>query len=76
MILIKQIRHFFIIMSLAIMLVITVAFDFGTSDTWAANLLKPIISQPQTQMAKLNQSDKMTDNAVKDLETHEQNILN
>jgi uncharacterized protein YjbJ (UPF0337 family) len=35
---IKQIRRFFITIILTIMLAITIAFDFGTTDSWAANL--------------------------------------
>ena len=35
---IKQIRRFFVTIILTIMLAITIAFDFGTTASWAANL--------------------------------------
>jgi len=35
---IKQIRRFFVTIILTIMLAITIAFDFGTTSSWAANL--------------------------------------
>ena len=46
---IKQIRRFFITIILTIMLAITIAFDFGTTGSWAANLPS-------------NQADAMTKN--------------
>jgi len=39
MIQVRQARRFFITMVLAVVVVITIAFDFGTSSSWAATLL-------------------------------------
>jgi uncharacterized protein YjbJ (UPF0337 family) len=49
-------------MLLAVMLAITIAFDFGTADSWAATLPAQPISQPQTQVAAMNQVKSMTKN--------------
>lgn len=62
MISLKQIRNFLITIGLAIMLAITIAFDFGTSGSWAATSLKPSISEPQTQIA----TTKGVENTVQD----------
>ncbi|TVQ46098.1 MAG: CsbD family protein [Gloeocapsa sp. DLM2.Bin57] len=51
---IKQIRRFFVTIILTIMLAITIAFDFGTTDSWAANL--------PTQLATSNRVEAMTKN--------------
>lgn len=45
-----QIRKFFVTMILAIMLAITVAFDFGTTNGWAATSSISSISPPDTQL--------------------------
>jgi hypothetical protein len=58
----QQIRRFFITMILAIMLVITIAFDFGHANTWAATSLTQLISQPQTQIATMNRAEAITKN--------------
>lgn len=54
MILIEQIRSFFLTIVLTIVLAVTVAFNFGTIDAWAANL--------PTQLANLNRAEAMTKN--------------
>jgi uncharacterized protein YjbJ (UPF0337 family) len=59
---IQQIRRFFVTMILTIMLAITIAFDFGTTDSWAATLPTQLISQPQTQIATMNRAEAMTKN--------------
>jgi uncharacterized protein YjbJ (UPF0337 family) len=52
MISLQQIRRFCVTMILTIMLAITVAFDFGTADSWAAT--------SQTQLASLNRVEAFT----------------
>jgi 4-diphosphocytidyl-2C-methyl-D-erythritol kinase len=47
----QQIRNFFLIVVLTIMLAVTIAFDFGTANSWAATSLKPIVQQASTQIA-------------------------
>jgi uncharacterized protein YjbJ (UPF0337 family) len=53
MISLQQIRRFCVTMILTIMLAITVAFDFGTTDSWAATI------QP-TQIASMNRVEAFT----------------
>lgn len=50
----QQIRRFFVTMILTIMLAITIAFDFGTTSSWAATL--------PTQIATMNRVEAMTKN--------------
>jgi uncharacterized protein YjbJ (UPF0337 family) len=50
----QQIRRFFVTMILTIMLAITIAFDFGTTSSWAVTL--------PTQIATLNRAEAMTKN--------------
>lgn len=56
----KQIRHFFIIMILGVMLVITVAFDFGHSANWLTSLVTPFINQTETQVVNQKQPAVIT----------------
>jgi uncharacterized protein YjbJ (UPF0337 family) len=58
----QQIRKFFLTMILTIMLAITIAFDFGHADSWAATSRTQIISQPQTQIATMNRAEAITKN--------------
>jgi uncharacterized protein YjbJ (UPF0337 family) len=53
MISLQQIRRFCVTMILSIMLAITVAFDFGTTDSWAA-------TTPPTQLASMNRVEAFT----------------
>ena len=62
MITFKQIRNFFVTMVLAIMLAITIAFDFGISNSWAANTFTPFMPQPRSQLASMNRVEAMTKN--------------
>jgi uncharacterized protein YjbJ (UPF0337 family) len=50
----QQIRRFFVTIILIIMLAITIAFDFGTTSSWAATL--------PTQIATMNRVEAMTKN--------------
>jgi uncharacterized protein YjbJ (UPF0337 family) len=58
----RQIRNFFLTMILAAMLAITVAFDFGTADSWAANSFTKLVDQPQTQIVAMNRVEAMNKN--------------
>ena len=58
----EQIRRFFVTIILTIMLAITIAFDFGTTDSWAATLPTQLISQPPTQIATMNRAKAVTKN--------------
>lgn len=60
----QQIRKFFVTMILTIMLAITIAFDFGTTDSWAATM-------PLTQIASVNQVEAFT----KDIEGKTQEAI-
>ncbi|MEA5509400.1 CsbD family protein [Crocosphaera sp. UHCC 0190] len=46
----QQIRRFFVTMILTIMLAITIAFDFGTTNSWAATSSISSISPSNTQL--------------------------
>ncbi|MEA5534647.1 CsbD family protein [Crocosphaera sp. XPORK-15E] len=46
----QQIRRFFVTMILTIMLAITIAFDFGTTNSWAATSSTSSISPSNTQL--------------------------
>ena len=59
----QQIRRFFVTMILTIMLAITIAFDFGTTSSWAATL--------PTQIATMNRVEAMT----KDIEGKAQEAI-
>ncbi len=52
--LIQQFRRFFFTMSLAVVLGTIIAFGFGYANSWAADSLTELISQPQTQLATMN----------------------
>jgi len=54
----QQIRRFFVTIILTIMLAITIAFDFGTTNSWAATLP----TQSQTQIASMNRAKAVTKN--------------
>jgi uncharacterized protein YjbJ (UPF0337 family) len=54
----QQIRRFFVTIILTIMLAITIAFDFGTTNGWAATLP----TQSQTQIASMNRAKAVTKN--------------
>jgi len=50
----QQIRRFVVTMILTIMLTITIAFDFGTTNSWAGTL--------PPQIATMNRVEAMTKN--------------
>lgn len=60
----QQIRKFFLTIVLTIMLAITIGFDFGHVDSWAAAFRPQVISQPQHPIATMNQADTITNNMV------------
>jgi len=63
MIFIQQFRRFLFTSSLAIMLATIIAFSFNYKDSWAANSITQIISQPQTQIATIdNRIEAITKN--------------
>ncbi|WP_204368639.1 hypothetical protein [Neosynechococcus sphagnicola] len=62
MISLRQIRGLFLIMVLGVMLVITIAYDFGSSDTWLATSHTQLISPPQTQITSMNRAEAVTKN--------------
>lgn len=62
MISLQQIRRFFLTMMLTVMLAINIAFDFGSTDSWAATSLPQLISQPQTPIVAMNRVEAMTKN--------------
>jgi uncharacterized protein YjbJ (UPF0337 family) len=62
MISLHQIRRFLITTGLAAMLAVTIAFDFGTAESWAATSLPQLISAPQTQLASMNRVEAITKN--------------
>jgi len=47
----RQIRSFFLMMVFTVMLAVTIAFDFGTAESWAATSLIQPVSPSQTQIA-------------------------
>ncbi len=64
----QQIRRFVVTMILTIMLAITIAFDFGTTNSWAATLP----TQSQTQIASMNRAKAVT---TKDIEGKAQEAI-
>ena len=58
----RQFRRFLLTMSLAAMLAITIAFGFGSTDSWAATSLTEMIGQPQAQIATMNRIEAITKN--------------
>jgi hypothetical protein len=58
----RQLRSFFITMILAVMLVITIGFDFGTAASWAAITPTQLKHQPQTQIPTLNRAKAVKKN--------------
>jgi uncharacterized protein YjbJ (UPF0337 family) len=56
MISIQQLQRFFLITSLAVSLATIIAFQFGTTDSWATTSLAQLISQPQTQITTMNRA--------------------
>ena len=79
MITFKQIRNFLVTMVLAIMLAITIGFDFGTSNSWAATSSISSISSSDTQLIAMwggeklkeveSQAQEMVDNLTDDIQT-------
>ncbi|WP_256528970.1 CsbD family protein [Limnofasciculus baicalensis] len=57
MISIQQIRSLFLTMSLAVILSTTIAFGFGSADSWAATSPTQLISQTQNQILAMNQAE-------------------
>jgi hypothetical protein len=60
MISLKQIRNFLLTMVLTIMLAITIAFDFGVSESWATNPSPRIISPSPLQIAANKNAESKT----------------
>jgi uncharacterized protein YjbJ (UPF0337 family) len=58
----QQIRKFCLIMVLTIMLAVTIAFDFGTANSWAATSLTAKIGQPQSHIATMNPVEEFAEN--------------
>jgi uncharacterized protein YjbJ (UPF0337 family) len=58
----RQIRKFFLTIIFTIMLAITIAFDFGTADSWAATSWVQSINQPQAQILAMTRAEAMTKN--------------
>lgn len=56
-----QIRKFFLTVVLTIMLAITIAFDFGHANSWAATSVTEVINQP-LQIASMNRVEAATKN--------------
>jgi uncharacterized protein YjbJ (UPF0337 family) len=56
----RQVRAFLVMAALTIMLIATVAFNFGTSSAWAATLPEQQASQPQ--LAAMNRAGAITKN--------------
>lgn len=54
MISLQQIRSFFLTMSLAVILATTIAFGFGSPESWAATSPVQALGQPQAQMLAMN----------------------
>lgn len=58
----QQFRNFFVTIILTIMLVITIGFDFGHTDSWTASLFTKSINPPQNQIATMNQPETIIKN--------------
>lgn len=56
----KQIRNFFLTMILTVMLAITIAFDFGVSESWATNPFPQIGSPSPIQIAANKNAESKT----------------
>jgi uncharacterized protein YjbJ (UPF0337 family) len=62
MILLQQLRSFFITISLAVVLATAIVFGFGSTNSWAATSLTQLISPSPTQIATMKQAETMTKN--------------
>ncbi len=62
----QQIRRFFVTMILTIMLAITIAFDFGTTNSWAGTL--------PPQIATMNRVEAMTTMPTAGILSHQQRV--
>jgi hypothetical protein len=60
----QQIRRFFISIVLTIMLVVTIGFDFGHTDSWVSAFQQKILTQPQHPVTTMNQAEAITNNVV------------
>jgi len=58
----RQIRSFFLMMVFTVMLAVTIAFDFGTAESWAATSLTQLVSPPQTQIAMWGRAEATAKN--------------
>lgn len=58
----RQIRKFFLTIIFTVMLAITIAFDFGTADSWAASSLLPFNNQSKNQIIAINRAEAITKN--------------
>lgn len=61
----QQIRKFCLTIVLTIMLAVTIAFDFGTANSWATTSLTQKNGQPQFNIATMNPVEEFAEN-VKD----------
>ncbi len=62
MISLQRLRSFFLTMSLTVLLATTIAFGFGSADSWAATPLTQFIHQPQAHIATMNRVEAIKKN--------------
>jgi uncharacterized protein YjbJ (UPF0337 family) len=60
MISLQQLRRFFYHLTLTVILVITVAFSFGTEKSWATMPITELLRSPQPQIATMNRINAMS----------------